>query len=67
MADLKTGAQVYLRASPGNTGTVTRTSPAGFRITWHDPARKRGAPRLRTSFPWSLAPSFTAGRPPEEL
>lgn len=64
---LKTGQQVYLRAAPHNTGTVSRVQPHAFRVVYDSPGRKRGHPRPAFWYQWPALDRFATGRPaPQE-
>lgn len=62
-SDIKGGARVFVLSSPANAGTVARTGPDGFMVAFDSHGRKRGEPRRRFSYPWSLAARFTVGVP----
>lgn len=66
MWKLRTGERVYLNAAPSSTGTVTKVSADGFRVTWDLPDRKRNEPRIRRAYPWAMAPRFGSGKGPGE-
>lgn len=55
---MKTGERLYLRFLPSQPGTVSRVTPMGFTVTYDFPARKRGEPRLRFTYPRSAEQRF---------
>jgi hypothetical protein len=49
-----------------SSGTVTRSEPGRFRVTWDDPGRPARASRLRTWHLTSEATRFRLGNPGAE-
>lgn len=67
MTGFARGTRVYLPFRPAsgehNAGTVTRSEPGCFRVTWDDPKRLPGQPRLRTWHGVSEISRFRLGTP----